>query len=75
MHDTRRLSVQRLCQRGIDLIRMATGWTLFLPSLALAHGDDNVTAATFIGPMLALAVIVVVVSLGKALLRAIVKRS
>lgn len=46
-----------------------------LPSLAYAHGDDSVTVASFIGPMLGLIVLVAVVSLGKAFLRRIVKRA
>jgi hypothetical protein len=46
----------------------------FFPSLALAHGDDDVTAATFVGPMLAFVTIVTVVGLGRLLLRAVVKR-
>jgi hypothetical protein len=46
----------------------------FFPSLALAHGDDDVTAATFVGPMLAFVTIVTVVGLGRLLLRALVKK-
>ncbi len=47
---------------------------LFFRRLALAHGDDDVTAATFVGPMLAVIVVVTVVGLGRLLLRALVKR-
>ena len=39
------------------------------PALAAAHGDDTVTVATFYGPLLALTVILLVLPLGKALLR------
>ncbi|MGH7395347.1 MAG: hypothetical protein ACREKF_09535 [Candidatus Methylomirabilales bacterium] len=39
------------------------------PGLAAAHGDDTVTVATFYGPLLAAGVILLVVPLGKALLR------
>lgn len=46
----------------------------FLPSLAYAHGDDNVTAASLIGPAVAIIVFVTVVGLGKAFLRMIVKK-
>jgi len=68
MRDTLRLRVKALRHGWAGLI-------LSFPGLAFAHGDDEVKAATFIGPMLALAVILTVVGLGKALLRAIVKRS
>ena len=47
----------------------------FIPSLAYAHGDDNVTAASFIGPVVALLVFATVVGLGKIVLRRIVRRS
>ncbi len=75
MPDTRRLSLQRLSERMAGLMGFITGWTLLSPGLALAHGDDHVTATSFIGPMLALVVVVTVVGLGKAFLRAVVKRS
>lgn len=74
MHDTRQLSLQRLCERVASLIGVISGGILFLPGLALAHGDNNVTVATFIGPMLALVVLVTVVGLGKAVLRTIVRK-
>ena len=47
----------------------------FLPALAHAHGDDDITAASFIGPMVGFIVFVAVVGLGKALLRMILKRA
>jgi len=40
-----------------------------------AHGDDNVTVASLIGPLVGFFVLVTVVGLGKALLRAIVKKA
>jgi len=46
-----------------------------LPALAYAHGDDDVTAASFIGPLVGFFVLVTAVGLGKALLRAIVKKA
>jgi hypothetical protein len=47
---------------------------LFLPALAYAHGDDNVTVASFIGPTVAVIVFVAVVALGKTLLRMLIRR-
>ena len=47
---------------------------LFLPALAYAHGDDNVTTASFIGPTVAVIVFVAVVGLGKTLLRMLIRR-
>jgi len=47
---------------------------LLWSTLAYAHGDDDVTAATFIGPMVAFIIFVVVVGLGKAFLRMIIRR-
>jgi len=44
------------------------------PGLAAAHGDDTVTGASFYGPLLALAVLLFVVPLGKALLRLVIGR-
>ena len=63
-----------------SLIRRATLiiWVsgIFLPSsLVYAHGDDNVTVASFIGPLVGFFVLVTVVGLAKALLRAIVKKA
>ena len=48
----------------------ASLWML-MPTLAFAHGDDEVTAATFIGPMLAFVMVVSVVGIGRALIRAV----
>ena len=44
------------------------------PGPVAAHGDDTVTVATFYGPLLALMVILLLVPLGKALLRLAVGR-
>jgi hypothetical protein len=46
-----------------------------LSTLAHAHGDDDVTAASFVGPLVGFFVFVIVVGLGKALLRAVVKKA
>jgi cytochrome c-type biogenesis protein len=44
---------------------------LLWPGEAFAHGDDTVTTATFIGPLLSVFVFVSVVGLGRAVIRAI----
>ena len=44
------------------------------PGPVAAHGDDTVTVATLYGPLLALAVILLLIPLGKALLRLMVGR-
>ena len=55
-------------------LSLSVGKIIFLlPALAYAHGDDNVTAASFLGPVVAIIVFAVLVSLGKAFLRMIVK--
>lgn len=46
------------------------GMLMLMPTLASAHGDDDVTAATFIGPMLAFVTVVSVVGISRALIRA-----
>ena len=56
------------------LIWVTAGIFLFSP-LVYAHGDDNVTVASFIGPLLAFFVFVTVLSLGRALLRMIIKKA
>jgi len=74
MHDKSfvlRKQLKHLWQR---LVGMVLGGVLFFPSLTLAHGDDDVTTATFVGPMLAFVTVVTVVGLGRFLLRALVKR-
>ena len=48
----------------------APAWSMLcLPGLALAHGDDHVTVASFFGPVLGLLAFMLVVSLGKAIIR------
>ena len=47
------------------------GMLTLMPTLAFAHGDDEVTTATFIGPMLAFVMVVSVVGIGRALIRAV----
>jgi len=47
---------------------------LFLPALAYAHGDDNVTLASFIGPLVGFFVLVTAVGLGRILLRMLIRR-
>ena len=58
-----------------DLLSLSVGKIiLLLPALAYAHGDDNVTAASFIGPLIGFIVFVVVVGLGRVLLRMTIRR-
>ena len=45
------------------------------PGEAFAHGDDHVTAVSFIGPMLALSVVILVVGIGRAAIRVIGRNS
>lgn len=56
------------------LLWVTAGIFLF-SSLVYAHGDDDVTVASFIGPLVGFFLLVAVVGLGKALLRAIVKKA
>ena len=59
-----------------DVLSLSIGKIfLFLPALAYAHGDDDVTAASFIGPMVAVIVFMLVVGLGRMLLRMVIKRA
>lgn len=46
------------------------GMLMLMATLASAHGDDEVTATTIIGPMLAFVMVVSVVGIGRALIRA-----
>ncbi len=48
----------------------ALGMLMLMPTLASAHGNDEVTATAFIGPMLAFVMVVSVVDISKALIRA-----
>lgn len=74
MHDQWRQISKRLDQLRWDLLGAVGAGMLLFPGLAFGHGDDDVTAATFIGPMLAFVTVVTVVGLGRLLLRALVKR-
>ena len=47
------------------------GLALLFPALAHAHGDDTVAPAAFFGPMLGLVVLVSVVGIGRAVIRAV----
>ena len=74
MHDKLfliRKQLEGLWPRLVGTVLVAV---LFFPGLAVAHGDDDVTAATFVGPMLAFVTVVTVVGLGRLLLRALVKK-
>ena len=55
------------------LLRSAIAIGFFLPSLAHAHGDDDVTVVSFIGPLIALLVFALVVSVGKMMIRVILE--
>ncbi len=56
---------------GQRVVAGLVGLALLFPVVAQAHGDDNVTLATFFGPMLGLVVLVSVVGIGRALIRAV----
>jgi hypothetical protein len=66
-----RKQLEGLWPRLIGTVLMAV---LLFPRLALSHGDDDVTAATFVGPMLAFVTVVTVVGLGRLLLRTLAKK-
>jgi len=51
---------------GLDVL---PAFMIFWPRDAFAHGDDTVTAVTFIGPMLAVVVFASVVGIGRAVIR------
>ena len=42
---------------------------LLLPALAWAHGDENLTAGSFLGPLLFVAVLAVGLSIGRPVIR------
>ena len=50
------------------------GLTFLAPSLVYAHGDDRITVTSFIGPIVAFTVFVLVVGLGRTLIRTIIKK-
>jgi len=74
MYDQWRQIRKLLDQLQWHLLAAVGAGMLLFPGLAFAHGDDDVTAATFVGPMLAVVTVVTVVGLGRLLLRAMVKR-
>jgi len=45
-----------------------------LPVLAWAHGDDNLTAGSFLGPLLLVAVLAVGLSMGRPVIRWLARR-
>lgn len=51
------------------------GLILLWPGLAFAHGDDEVTAASFVGPLLALVICVTVVGIGRTVIRVVRRNS
>lgn len=55
--------------RPMSWLAVLAGGLLGFPAVAVAHGDDHVTAASFVGPLLGLLVFVVVVSVGRAIVR------
>jgi len=74
MQDKLQLPFDSLIRRATFIIWLSAG--IFLSSsLVYAHGDDNVTVASFIGPLVGFFVLVTAVGLGKALLRTIVKKA
>ena len=56
---------------GKHVVAGLLGLLMLFPALAHAHGDDDVTLATFFGPMLGFVVLVSVVSLGRVVIRAV----
>lgn len=58
-----------------DVLSLSVGKIVpFLPALAYAHGSDDVTVASFIGPTVAVIVFVAAVGLGRTLLRMLIRR-
>lgn len=47
---------------------------LWLPAMAWAHGDDNLTAGSFLGPLLFVAVLAVGLRMGRPVIRWLVRR-
>jgi hypothetical protein len=45
-----------------------------IPDVAWAHGDDDVTAVSFLGPLLLVAVLAIGLSLGRPLVRWLARR-
>jgi len=74
MQSKLQLQLDCLIRRAILIIWVSGGIFLSSPTV-YAHGDDNVTVASFIGPLVGFFVLVTAVGLGKALLRTIVKKA
>lgn len=55
---------------GRRIVAGLVGLLILSPTLASAHGDDDVTMVSFIGPMLGFVVLVSVVGIGRAVVRA-----
>jgi hypothetical protein len=53
---------------------LVIGHLLLVPGLAWAHGDDNVTAASFLGPLILVAVLAAGLSIGRPLVRWLARR-
>jgi len=71
-----KLQLQLDCRiHRATLMIWASGGIFLSSPMVHAHGDDNVTVASLIGPLVGFFVLVTVVGLGKALLRAIVKKA
>jgi len=45
-----------------------------IPGLAWAHGDNNLTAGSFLGPLLFVAVLAVALSMGRPVIRWLARR-
>lgn len=56
---------------GRRVVAGLVGLAMLWPALAYAHGDDHVTLATFFGPMLGGVVLVAIVGIGRAVIRAV----
>lgn len=69
-NDWKRAGVPRASRAMAVKLGGLVGLMVLWPAKALAHGDDTVTPATFIGPMLAVVVFVSVVGIGRAVIRA-----
>ena len=55
--------------KAMSWLAVLAGGLLGFPALAVAHGDDHVTAASFVGPLLGLLVFVVVLGVGRTIVR------
>ena len=73
MQDKLQLPFDSLIRRAAFIIWVSG--IFFSSPLVYAHGDDNVTAASFIGPLVGFFVFATVVGLGKTLLRMIINKA